>query len=164
MGPISNLQRKENVVNDPSVNELWAITTGLWIYLYGSWSLTARSQKGRSRLKIWPLVLTQKHRPSRKNTFYGKTLKFILNWRRKKFYKIDASLPTFFARGSCQGRRRPIRPTQPMRPTTPTTTTPSSSKPSDRCVSFLTVASTSRNAGSENLNSRCRKYFFYFCC
>ncbi len=76
----------------------------------------------------------------------------------KKFYNTDASLPTSFARGSCQGRRRTMRPTQPMRPTTPTTTTPSSSKPSDRYVSFLMVASTSRNAGSENLDSRRRKY------
>ncbi len=41
---------------DPPMNELWATLTGQWIYLYGSMSLTACSQKSCSRLKIWPQV------------------------------------------------------------------------------------------------------------
>ncbi len=43
------------VTCDPSMNELWVTYTGLCIDLYGSRSLTARSEKGRTRLKIWPL-------------------------------------------------------------------------------------------------------------
>jgi hypothetical protein len=42
------------VVCDTPMNELWATWTSLWIYLYGSRSLTARSQEGRTRLKIRP--------------------------------------------------------------------------------------------------------------
>ncbi len=42
------------VVCDSPMNELWATYTGQWIYLYGSRSLTGRSQKGRTRLKIQP--------------------------------------------------------------------------------------------------------------
>ncbi len=44
------------VVCDLPMNELWATQTGLWIYLYGSRSLTARSQKGRTQLKTRPQV------------------------------------------------------------------------------------------------------------
>jgi len=44
------------VMSNPSMNELWATQTGQWIYLYGSRSLTARSQKGCTRLKIRPQV------------------------------------------------------------------------------------------------------------
>jgi hypothetical protein len=39
---------------DPFKSELWATLTGLCIDLYGSRSLTARSQKGRTQLKIQP--------------------------------------------------------------------------------------------------------------
>ncbi len=43
---------------DHSMNKLRVTLTGLCIYLYGSRSLTARSQKGRSQLKIRPLILS----------------------------------------------------------------------------------------------------------
>ncbi len=44
------------VVCDPSLNELWATYTGLFIDLYGSRSLTAQSWKGHSQLKIQPHI------------------------------------------------------------------------------------------------------------
>ncbi len=43
------------VLCDPSMSGLWATLTGQCIYRYGSGSLTARSQKGCSWLKIRPL-------------------------------------------------------------------------------------------------------------